>query len=80
MVPFDEKSPMVTSGIRIGTPAMTTRGFKENEMVKIARLIDNVMNNIQDETVIKDTRVSVSELCVSFPIYEESAINEVPQL
>ena len=80
MVPFDEKSPMVTSGIRIGTPAMTTRGFKENEMVQIARLIDNVMNNIQDETVIKDTRVSVSELCVSFPIYKESAIDEVPQL
>ena len=80
MVPFDEKSPMVTSGIRIGTPAMTTRGFKENEMVKIARLIDNVMNNIQDETVIKDTRVSVSELCVAFPIYKESTIDEVPQL
>jgi glycine hydroxymethyltransferase len=80
MVPFDEKSPMVTSGIRIGTPAMTTRGFKENEMVKIARLIDNVMNNIQDETVIRDTRVSVSELCVAFPIYKESTIDEVPQL
>ena len=80
MVPFDEKSPMVTSGIRIGTPAMTTRGFKENEMVQIARLIDNVIQNIQDETVIKDTRVSVSELCVSFPIYKESAIDEVPQL
>jgi glycine hydroxymethyltransferase len=80
MVPFDEKSPMVTSGIRIGTPAMTTRGFKENEMVQIARLIDNVLNNIQDETVIKDTRVSVSELCTAFPIYKESAIDEVPQL
>ena len=80
MVPFDEKSPMVTSGIRIGTPAMTTRGFKENEMVQIARLIDNVMNNIQDETVIKDTRDSVLELCTAFPIYEEPAINEVPQL
>ena len=80
MVPFDEKSPMVTSGIRIGTPAMTTRGFKENEMVKIARLIDNVMNNIQDETVIKDTRDAVSELCTAFPIYEEPSINEVPQL
>jgi len=59
---------------------MTTRGFKENEMVQIARLIDNVIQNIQDETVIKDTRVSVSELCVAFPIYKESAIDEVPQL
>ena len=80
MVPFDEKSPMVTSGIRIGTPALTTRGFKKNEMVQIARLIDNVIQNIQDETVIKDTRDSVSELCTAFPIYKEPAINEVPQL
>jgi len=71
---------MVTSGIRIGTPAMTTRGFKENEMVKIARLINDVMNNIQDEKVIEDTRVSVSELCTTFPIYKGSAIDEVPQL
>jgi len=80
MVPFDEKSPMVTSGIRIGTPALTTRGFKENEMVQIARLIDNVIQNIQDEKVIEDTRDFVSELCTAFPIYEESSINEVPQL
>ena len=77
MVPFDEKSPMVTSGIRIGTPALTTRGFKENEMVQIARLIDNVIQNIQDEKVIEDTRDFVSELCTAFPIYEESSINEV---
>ena len=80
MVPFDEKSPMVTSGIRIGTPALTTRGFKENDMIHIARLIDNVIQNIQDEKVIKDTRDSVSELCTAFPIYEEPTINEVPQL
>ena len=59
---------------------MTTRGFKENEMVKIARLINDVMNNIQDEKVIEDTRVSVSELCTTFPIYKEPAIDEVPQL
>ncbi len=80
MVPFDEKSPMVTSGIRIGTPALTTRGFKENEMVKIARLIDNVIQNIEDEKVIEDTRNSVSELCIAFPIYEKFNIDEVPQL
>ena len=80
MVPFDEKSPMITSGIRIGTPAMTTRGLKENEMVEIARLIDNVINNIQDEKVIKKTSDSVSELCATFPVYGESEINEVPQL
>ena len=79
-VPNDPQSPFVTSGIRIGTPALTTRGFKENEMVQIARLINDVIQNIQDEKVIKDTRDSVSELCAAFPIYEESSINEVPQL
>ena len=80
MVPFDERSPMVTSGIRIGTPAVTTRGFQENEMVQVANLIDNVIQNIQDETIIKNTRNSVSELCAQFPIYEDFAINEMPQL
>ena len=80
MVPFDERSPMVTSGIRIGTPAVTTRGFQENEMVQVANLIDNVIQNIQDETIIKNTRNSVSELCAQFPIYEDFAIDEMPQL
>ncbi len=80
MVPFDERSPMVTSGIRIGTPAVTTRGFQENEMLQVANLIDNVIQNIQDETIIKNTRSSVSELCAQFPIYEDFAIDEMPQL
>ena len=80
MVPFDERSPMVTSGIRIGTPALTTRGFRENEMLQVANLIDNVIQNIQDETIIKNTRSSVSELCAQFPIYEDFAIDEMPQL
>ena len=80
MVPFDERSPMVTSGIRIGTPAVTTRGFQENEMVQVANLINNVIQNIQDETIIKNTRNSVSELCAQFPIYEDFAIDEMPQL
>ena len=80
MVPFDERSPMVTSGIRIGTPAVTTRGFQENEMLQVANLIDNVIQNIQDDTIIKNTRNSVSELCAQFPIYEDFAIDEMPQL
>ena len=80
MVPFDERSPMVTSGIRIGTPAVTTRGFQEKEMLQVANLIDNVIQNIQDETIIKNTRNSVSELCAQFPIYEDFAIDEMPQL
>ena len=80
MVPFDERSPMVTSGIRIGTPALTTRGMKEGEMIQIAKLMDNVITNIQDEKFIRDTRNTVSELCSDFPIYEESAVNAMPQL
>ncbi len=71
MVPFDKKSPMVTSGIRIGTPALTTRGFKENEMIQIARLIDDVIQNIEDEKIIEDTRNRVSELCFTLPLYEK---------
>ncbi|MBC8256178.1 MAG: serine hydroxymethyltransferase [Candidatus Marinimicrobia bacterium] len=80
MVPFDERSPMVTSGIRIGTPAVTTRGFREDEMVQIANLIDNVIQNIQDETIIENTRNTVSELCTQFPIYEDYEVDEMPQL
>ena len=80
MVPFDEKSPMVASGIRIGTPALTTRGFKENEMKEIARLFDNIIQNIEDKQVINNTRNKVLELCSSFPLYEENMLDEVPQL
>ena len=80
MVPFDEKSPMITSGIRIGTPALTTRGFNKNEMVEIAKLINDVIQNIGDEQVIIETRKKVSELCSCFPLYEEGMLDEVSQL
>ena len=80
MVPFDERSPMVTSGIRIGTPALTTRGMKEDEMIQIAKLMDNIIKNIQDEKIIRYTRNTVSELCSAFPIYEEFVIDAMPQL
>ena len=63
MVPFDTKSPMVTSGIRIGTPAITTRGMGQDEMIQIAGLIDNVLANINDDSVISDVKKSVEELC-----------------
>ena len=80
MVPFDERTPLITSGIRIGTPALTTRGMKENEMVIIAKLINNVIQNIHDEKNIKDTHDSVLELCNAFPIYENISLNAVPEL
>jgi len=70
-VPFDPLPPVKTSGIRIGTPAMTTRGMKENEMKRIAKLISKVIKNITDEKVIHQVRQEVIELCEEFPLYPE---------
>jgi glycine hydroxymethyltransferase len=71
MIPFDERSPMVTSGIRVGTPAMTTRGMGVEEMKKIATLIHQVIQNIDDENIISKVREEVTQLCDTFPLYEE---------
>jgi glycine hydroxymethyltransferase len=68
-VPFEDKSPRVTSGIRIGTPAVTTRNMKENEMILIAELISEVLKNIDNETVYAKTREKVEVLCKKFPMY-----------
>ena len=65
-VPFDTQPPMVTSGIRVGTPAMTTRGMKEEEMILIAELIDRVIHNIESEQIKKEVRNEVKELCKQF--------------
>jgi len=70
MVPFDDQSPFVTSGIRIGTPALTTRGMKEKEMEEIADMIDHVLMNIGNETVYDKIRSQVYELCQQFPLYQ----------
>jgi len=68
-VPNDPQSPFVTSGIRVGTPAPTTRGFKEAEMIEIAHLMCDVMENMEDENVIAAVREKVSNLCARFPVY-----------
>ncbi|HZX48980.1 MAG TPA: serine hydroxymethyltransferase [Nitrospirota bacterium] len=68
-VPFDDKPPMVTSGVRIGTPAVTTRGMKETEMDKIAEYIDKVLSNIGNENVYSEVRKAVGDLCKRFPVY-----------
>ena len=68
-IPNDPQKPFVTSGIRIGTPAMTTRGFTEIEAEKIAHLIADVLDAPQDETVIARVRGQVAELCAKFPVY-----------
>ena len=68
-VPNDPQSPFVTSGIRVGTPAPTTRGFKEAEVAEIASLMCDVMDNIDDDSVIAAVREKVSALCAKFPVY-----------
>ena len=68
-IPYDTESPMVTSGIRIGTPALTTRGMKEEEMREIAQYILEVVDNIDDMEIIEDIGESVRELAKKFPLY-----------
>jgi glycine hydroxymethyltransferase len=70
-VPNDPESPFVTSGIRVGTPAPTSRGFKEPQMIEIANLMCDVMENMEDENVIAAVREKVSNLCARFPVYGE---------
>lgn len=69
MVPFDDKSPFVTSGIRVGTAAMTTRGMKEAEMLHIVELIDSVLMNHDNETFIGSVKTEVNKWMEAFPLY-----------
>jgi glycine hydroxymethyltransferase len=68
-IPFDPRPPAVASGIRIGTPAVTTRGMKEGEIEKIAGFIYEALNNVGDEKILSRIREEVRELCGRFPIY-----------
>ena len=70
MVPFDDKSPFVTSGMRVGTPAITTRGVKEDTIPQIVDLIDEVLMNIDNEDVIQEVRKKVNDLMGQFPLFE----------
>lgn len=69
-IPFEKRNAQVTSGLRIGTPAITTRGMKENEIRIIADLICRVLERPNDEELLKETRSTVADLCVKFPIYD----------
>jgi len=71
MIPFDQESAFSTSGVRLGTPAVTTRGMKETEMVEIARLIDQALKAPEDQANIESVRKGVSALTKKFPLYPE---------
>jgi glycine hydroxymethyltransferase len=71
MVPFDTKSPFVTSGIRIGTPAVTTRGMKESEMRRIAEIINKAIENAENEPNLDGLVNEVKDLCSGFPLYKD---------
>ena len=69
-VPFDKRGPKVTSGIRLGTPALTTRGLKETEVKNVAQWITKVLERPYDTNLLRDIRSMVRALCSQFPIYE----------
>ena len=77
MVPFDDKSPFVTSGIRIGSAAITTRGMKEEQMSRVVEYIDDVLMNLENETRIKETGQRVIDFTREFPLYEERPVEEM---
>ena len=70
LIPFDTKSPFVASGIRIGTPAVTTRGMKEPQMREIAYLIDKVLSDSANEKNLKAVKGEVKKLVKKFPLYK----------
>ncbi len=72
MIPFDTKSAFLASGVRFGTPAVTTRGMGEEEMSELAELISAILHNMEDNEVLKKTHAAVKDLCRRFPLYRET--------
>lgn len=70
MIPFDPRKPLDPSGIRIGTPAITTRGMREKEMELLAGLIVKALKNIGNTEVLENIKKDVKELCIAFPLYK----------
>lgn len=74
MVPYDDKSPFVTSGIRIGTAAITTRGLRENDCRNAVNWIDTIINNHESERTIKDVKQEINRFMIDFPLYAEESV------
>jgi glycine hydroxymethyltransferase len=70
-VPNDPKSPFITSGLRLGSPAGTTRGFGVNEFKQIAHWIADIIDDIENQEVINNVKLAVTELCHRFPVYKD---------
>jgi glycine hydroxymethyltransferase len=70
MVPFDDKSPFITSGMRIGTSAVTTRGLVESDMKKIVELIDKVLSNIDNDGLILETKKEINAWMWDYPLFK----------
>lgn len=70
-IPFDPEKPFVTSGVRLGTPALTTRGMKEPEMVEVGDIISRVLQNVGDDRVTAEAKERVAALCARFPLYQD---------
>ena len=68
-IPFDPEKPTVTSGIRVGTPALTTRGFKKSDMIEVARAIAIALEHPQDNKYLQEARQIVKKLCDKYPLY-----------
>jgi glycine hydroxymethyltransferase len=70
MVPFDTESPMVTSGIRVGTPALSTRGFVEKDCLQVVEWIDQIITNIDNEGTIQRVKGEINEYMSQFPLFK----------
>lgn len=79
MLPNDPRSPFVTSGLRIGTPAMTTRGLKEKEVKQVAHWVCDVLENLKDPATIEKVRKQVMALCGQFPVYSATRVSSIAQ-
>jgi len=75
-IPFDKKGPKITSGIRLGTPALSTRGMGVEAMESIAGLIQTVLENPTSRSILESARKVVSELCAAYPIYNETGLEK----